>query len=1095
MKRIVQCFFAFLAFVFLSTGAYAQITTSSLGGRITDDGGAAVAGVTLVATHVPSGTKYAAVTNNDGRYAIQGMRPGGPYEVEVSFIGFQTMSFTDVTLQLGDQYNLSVELKEEAFKLDDIVIVASASSAFAGEKFGSSTNISNRDIQKLPTLNRSITDIAKLSPYGGSGMSFSGGDGRSSNFTVDGANFNNNFGLSASLPGGGTPISIDAIEEVQVVIAPFDVRQTNFIGGGVNAITKSGTNTFKGSAYAYHRNENMRGNRVNGVELADREIDRNTTYGFTLGGPIMKNKLFFFVNFEYTETPTVVNRWRPSIDGVANRDLYISRTTVADMKKVSDFLKNTYDYDTGSYTDYPANESNMKILARLDWNISRNHNLAIRYNYTLNRGWRNTNASSSNCIQRATESRLGQFSMAFANAMYSMDNIVNSVSADLNSRIGDNLSNQLLITYSQLDDIRGSSSTKFPFIDILDGYSVENGQIHQNIMPYMSAGYELFTWNNGVHNTVLNAKDDITWYKGNHKITAGISFEYQMADYSYMRNGTGYYRYHSLDDFLTGAAPETVALTYGYDGEQNPAARVRFYQFGLYLQDEWSIGHNFKLNYGVRFDEIIFNNKDLMRNNAIYEIEYDGKSVDTGKWPKPKLQVSPRVGFTWDVLGDRTLKVRGGSGLFSGRLPLVFFTNMPTNSGIVQNIVAVSTRYSAGVANPDPLLESFKGKMITDVDALIEKLHSLDPKKFPKTISPEDGVKPSQINGIDPNFRMPQIWKTSIALDYNFRTSFPFSITGEYIFNKTINGVRLLNWNIKENAGFTQLNGPDRRHIYPQEYRYTDTDAFVLTNTNKGYGWTANVMLNMSPMKNLHIMASYTHTVMKQITGMPGSNAESAYLYIPTVEGANFAGLSNSQYVTPDRVFASISYQDNSKNHFALFYQAYRGGSNYTYMYNGDFNGDNIAYDVMYIPKDDTEILFASQSDRERYWAFADQDAYLTKNKGKYAEAYSVYSPWVHRFDFRYSRDFVVNIGKSRNTFQLNFDLMNIGNLFNSKWGVHQILSTEAMSGRILQLDSINEQGVPVFKTRVQEGAKTWDYSHSMGQCWSLQVGIRYLFN
>jgi hypothetical protein len=1095
MKRIVQCFFAFLAFVFLSTGAYAQITTSSLGGRITDDGGAAVAGVTLVATHVPSGTKYAAVTNNDGRYAIQGMRPGGPYEVEVSFIGFQTMSFTDVTLQLGDQYNLSVELKEEAFKLDDIVIVASASSAFAGEKFGSSTNISNRDIQKLPTLNRSITDIAKLSPYGGSGMSFSGGDGRSSNFTVDGANFNNNFGLSASLPGGGTPISIDAIEEVQVVIAPFDVRQTNFIGGGVNAITKSGTNTFKGSAYAYHRNENMRGNRVNGVELADREIDRNTTYGFTLGGPIMKNKLFFFVNFEYTETPTVVNRWRPSVDGVANRDLYISRTTVADMKKVSDFLKNTYDYDAGSYTNYPANESNMKILARLDWNISRNHNLAIRYNYTLNRGWRNTNASSSNCIQRATESRLGQYSMAFANAMYSMDNIVNSVSADLNSRIGDNLSNQLLITYSQLDDIRGSSSTKFPFIDILDGYSVENGQIVQAIMPYMSAGYELFTWNNGVHNTVLNAKDDITWYKGNHKITAGISFEYQMADNSYMRNGTGYYRYHSLDDFLSGAAPETVALTYGYDGEQNPAARVRFYQLGLYLQDEWSIGHNFKLNYGVRFDEIIFNNKDLMRNNAIYEIEYDGKSVDTGKWPKPKLQVSPRVGFTWDVLGDRTLKVRGGSGLFSGRLPLVFFTNMPTNSGMVQNIVAVSTRYSAGVANPDPLLESFKGNMITDVDALIEKLHSLDPKKFPKTISPEDGVKPSQINGIDPNFRMPQIWKTSIALDYNFRTSFPFSITGEYIFNKTINGVRLLNWNIKENAGFTQLNGPDRRHIYPADYRYTDTDAFVLTNTNKGYGWTANVMLNMSPMKNLHIMASYTHTVMKQITGMPGSNAESAYLYIPTVEGANFAGLSNSQYVTPDRVFASISYQDNSKNHFALFYQAYRGGSNYTYMYNGDFNGDNIAYDVMYIPKDDSEILFASQSDRERYWAFADQDAYLTKNKGKYAEAYSVYSPWVHRFDFRYSRDFVVRIGKSRNTFQLNFDLMNIANLFNSKWGVHQILSTDAMSGRILQLDSINEQGVPVFKTRVQEGAKTWDYSHSMGQCWSLQVGIRYLFN
>ncbi|HQP64962.1 MAG TPA: carboxypeptidase regulatory-like domain-containing protein, partial [Bacteroidales bacterium] len=330
MKKVIQCFLAFVALIFLSVGANAQVTTSSLGGRITDEAGAAAAGVTLVATHVPSGTMYAAVTNNDGRYTIQGMRPGGPYKVEISYIGYQTMNFTDITLQLGDQYNLSTELKEEAFQLEDIVIVASASSAFAGEKFGSSTNISNQNIQSLPTISRSITDVAKLSPYGGSGMSFAGGDGRSSNFTVDGANFNNNFGLSSSLPGGGTPISIDAIEEVQVVIAPFDVRQTNFIGGGVNAITKSGTNTLRGSAYVYHRNENMRGNTVDGVELGNRGIDRNTTYGATLGGPIVKNKLFFFVNFEYTKTPTIVNRWRPSVDGVANTDLYISRTTMAD---------------------------------------------------------------------------------------------------------------------------------------------------------------------------------------------------------------------------------------------------------------------------------------------------------------------------------------------------------------------------------------------------------------------------------------------------------------------------------------------------------------------------------------------------------------------------------------------------------------------------------------------------------------------------------------------------------------------------------------------------------------------------------------------
>ena len=229
MKKTIQCFLALTALLFLSVGAYAQVTTSSLGGRIADESGSVAVGVTVVATHMPSGTRYAAVTNNDGRYTIQGMRPGGPYTVEISYVGYKTMNFTDITLQLGDLYNLSTELTEEAVQLEDIVIVASASSAFAGEKFGSSTNISSRNIQSLPTISRSITDVAKLSPYGGNGMSFAGGDGRSSNFTVDGANFNNNFGLSSNLPGGGTPISIDAIEEVQVVIAPFDVRQTNFI--------------------------------------------------------------------------------------------------------------------------------------------------------------------------------------------------------------------------------------------------------------------------------------------------------------------------------------------------------------------------------------------------------------------------------------------------------------------------------------------------------------------------------------------------------------------------------------------------------------------------------------------------------------------------------------------------------------------------------------------------------------------------------------------------------------------------------------------------------------------------------------------------
>ncbi len=1091
----------------------AQITTSSMSGKVTleDAKGEEVIGATIVAVHEPSGTRYTAVTNVSGLFTIQGMRTGGPYEVTVSYIGYQSKTVKGVTLELGETFNLNVWLSEDANVLTEVVVSGKASK-FAAEKTGASTNISNAMIANLPTVNRSITDVMRLSPYGGNGMSLAGGNGKMTNFTVDGANFNNNFGLTENLPGGGNPISLDAIEEMQVVISPFDVRQSNFIGGGVNAITKSGTNTFKGTAYIYHQNENMRGDAVDREQIAGtRERDKTTTYGFTLGGPILKNKLFFFVSGEMVKSPTVVNRWRGSDNGEYDENNYLSRTSLQDLEAVSAFVKNKYGYDTGSWSNFSKDNDTYKVLARLDWNITNNHHLAARYNFTKSRSWKTPSTS----VDGGTlpYARMSLYSMSFANSLYAQDNKVHTFTLDLNSRLTDNLSNQLLLTYSKIDDIRDSDSAEFPFIDILDG---DGGN-------YMSLGYELFTWNNAVHNKVFTVKDDVTYYLGNHKIMGGVSYEYQTADNMYMRNGAGYYRYNSVSDFMNGSSPSVVALTWGYDGNTEPSARVAFRQLGIYLQDDWNVTNKFKLTYGLRFDGLFYNDKDIVTNQNYLELDYNGRRVDTGKWPNSTLSLSPRVGFTWDVFGNKSLKVRGGTGLFLGRLPLVFFTNMPTNSNTIQYVGKWNASGNSATALD---MTQFAGGLKVDADgrptaaALRDYLVNNgigDYSYTPKAAGGKIGGTP---NAVVEDFKMPQVWKTSLAVDYQIPVSFPFTVTVEGIFNKTVNGVYISDWSIRDVGGFARMNGADNRPIY-QNYKYTYDyvdnkganktenmpSAYVLSNTSKGYGWTANVTLNAQPFEWMSLMASYTHTVQKELTGMPGSNASSAFSYIPSVEGPNALKLHNSSFVTPDRVIASATIHDKANNHYSLIYEAWRGGYNNSYMMANDMNGDGNNYDLVYVPTDlqvaNNEFRFAGSTpeevadNRDRFMDFVHNDSYLSSRQGEYTEAYSVYSPWVHRVDFSYKHDFKLNIGNTHHKLQLSLDVKNVLNFFNSSWGVSKQLNPELNQGRILKYEGLDIQGYPLFSTpkAVNGNTKTWTPNHAIGQCWYASVGIKYFFN
>ena len=1092
--------FLLLMLLVASTLSYAQVTTSSISGRVTD-GKDALIGATVKATHEPSGTIYGAVTNSDGRYAIQGMRTGGPYKVEIFYLGFANYTKNDIFLQLGETFVMNAQLSESETSLSEIVVTGSASK-FTTEKTGASTNINNEQMRLLPTISRSIQDMARLSPYA-NGMSFAGSDGRSSNFTVDGANLNNNFGLSSNLPGGGNPISIDAIEEVQVVVAPFDVRQTNFIGGGVNAITKSGTNEVKGSAYYYLRNQDMRGNRIGDHDFGVRPKESKTIYGFTLGAPIIKNKLFFFGSFESEKSPKEIIKWRASTDGVTDNKT-ISRVTESDLQKVSDYLKTKYGYDTGSFKDFPAEESNLKYLLRLDWNINDAHKFSVRYNHTKNTGWNEPNGNSTDGGYRdQSKNRIGPYAFSYANSMYSMDNTINTVTAELNSRIASKMSNQLLATYSLIEDLRGSTSSPFPFIEIMSG-DIATGAAALD--PYISTGYELFTWNNGVTNKIATVTDNFTYYLDKHKLTAGISYEYQYADNNYQRNGTGYYRYASMTDFLTGAAPVDFCLVYGANGNTKPSNAVAFGQLGFYAQDEWNVLDNLKITAGVRGDNLAFLN-DIMTNNAMRDLDFGGQHIDTGIWPKSRINWSPRVGFTFDPLKDKSLIVRGGTGLFTGRLPLVFFTNMPTQSGMIQVAQNLQTRFnSAGaVTSRDARLDLLAGDIITNVDEMIQRLN------FPTAITPEMGVVPNnaQIVGMDPNFKMPQVWKSSLAVDYQIPVSFPFTATVEGMFTKNINDVMLKNINIKEpDDTWSTFAGSDNRYIYPSTYRYYNnvSSACVLTNTNKGYGYTFNVTLKAQPVKNLDAMLAYTLTESKEITGMPGSNAQSAWLGVTSVNGPNFTDIHRSQYVVPNQLIGSLSYKlpdrDYKSTTFSLFYRGYSPYGD-SFVYSNDMIGNGLtANQLIYIPKERGDIKFTTQADEDAFFAFMEQDRYLSKHKGEYAEAYASRAPWVHKFDLRILQDFYIKVGKSRNTLQLSFDILNIGNMLNSEWGVNKnnyagsTYSNNNLS--ILKYDGKDANNVPSFsmvKVNGEYPTKTYDYNLINTQCWSLQIGLRYIFN
>lgn len=1078
-----------LTFMLLCLGFVlnAQITTSSMSGKVVSNG-EAIIGATVLAIHEPSGTQYGTITNVDGRFNLQGMRVGGPYRVEVSYIGYQSAIFKGITLQLGEVYVLNVDLKESAEALDEVVVTAPKSIA----KSGVNTNITERQIATLPTINRSITDFTKLSPYAGSGNSFAGRDGRYNNITVDGAALNNSFGLSTNnLPGGNAqPISLDAIDEISVNVSPFDVKYSNFTGASINAVTKSGNNSYKGSAYTYLRPKSFTGEKAGEYVVSNARTRSSNLYGVTLSGPIIKDKLFFFINGELENETSPGIEWRASKNGESDNNNKISRTTEADMQKMKEFLNSKYGYDPGKYNDFGDFQSkNWKLMARIDWNINQNHKFTVRMNTVKSNNDVQVNANSS--PNPRGDNRLGINSMAFSNSNYKIKNIVTSLTGELNSTFSSNVSNKLLATYTNIRDTREALGDPFPFVDI-----------YKDGKQYMTFGTELFTPGNDVKNNVLSFVDNVNISLDNHYITAGASFEKQYFMNSYLRYPLGYYRYASMDDFMNNAKPTSYGLTYGYNGVDAPGAELTFGMVGVYGQDEWSISNVFKLTYGIRFDMPIYMN-DLPSNKAISALQFnDGRTIDIAKWPSAKVLFSPRIGFKWDVKEDRSITVNGGTGLFTGMLPFVWFTNQPTNSGVLQNTLDPLTNI------PDNF-----GFYPNYKDAIAQY-----PDIFPTTPAEK---APGSICFVDPKFKMPQVWRSSLGADFQLPANFMLSVNALY----TRDVYNVVQENVNEKAATERFSGNDNRYYYPTKDNRINkniSNAMMLTNgKEKGYQYSLNAVLTKKFEYGFFGMISYTYSGAKDLTANPGSSASSAWSSNSAVNSLNDPGLSYSSFTTPNRLIANISYEISYAKHMkttaSLFYTGYNTGR-ISYTTSNDLNSDNNSSDLLYIPSSKDELLFSDITFEDKviyskeqqatdFWDFVESDSYLSSRKGKYVQRFGDLKPWINRFDLKITQDFFANMGNRKYGVQVSLDILNIGNLLNSSWGVYKRIGISNYDNvRPLKYAGVSDDKRPIYQINTNSSKaenntseefhknSVWTPDASVSSTWGMMLGVKLMF-
>lgn len=1105
---IFRSMLGLLAAAILSISVAAQVTTGEIVGTVTDGQGKPLGGVSVEATHVPSGTTYTSVTNDAGRYALPGLRVGGPYSVKAQQAGFNEQNRENLQIGLGTAATVNFNMSAAI----DVEVTVTNDDIFSEVRTGASTSISNAVVQSLPTIGRGINDFTRLTPQSGGNGSFAGQDNRLNNITIDGSYFNNSFGL-AGQPGertGVTPISLDAIEEFQVNVAPYDVRQGNFVGAGVNTVTRSGTNQYNGSLYYFFRRPSLVGEKAgdNAFNPGDFKFDN---YGFRVGGPLPffnfgendgpmfisgKNKLFFFTSYENEELSSPATPFVARTSTTQTPGGNTTRVLASDLDGLSNYLRTNFNYETGPYQGYNQATPAKRWLVRGDWNINSTNRLSLRY-IRLDS---DTDVLLSNSSSLGFGTRRSNLNgLNFANSNYKILENIRSYVGEWTSTFGNQMANSLIVGYTDQDESRDSVGTFFPLVDILEAGSV-----------YTTFGFEPFTPNNELRYKSTQIQDNLTFYRGAHTISTGVSFERYESENVFFPGSQSAYVYNSLSDFYADAngflanpnrttSPVTLRRFQvrwsNIPGLDKPVQPLKVSYVGFYGQDSWKVRDNFTLSFGLRADVPFFAETGFAnaQANALSFRDENGQTVryQTEKLPDANLLWSPRAGFNWNPLSSGRIQVRGGTGIFTARPAYVWISNQIGNNGILTGFEQIDNGTSRPF-NPNP--NRYKPTVVTGAPAASYELALTEP-----------------------TFKFPQIWRSSIGIDVRL----PWGIVGgtEFLHSKDVNGVYYINANLA--APSTAFTGPDNRPRWTTGNRINSniTSAVVLKNQNIGKTWNLAFTLEKPFANGFYAKGAYSYGEAKN-TVDPGSIAFGSWNNNPHAGDPNNPGLGFSFASPGHRVFWTASY---SKNYFnfggttiSMFWETREAG-NASYTFSGDLNGDGgTSNDLIYIPNGPSEMNFGNittsagvvtvtAAQQAAAWeAFIAQDPYLSKNRGKYAVRGAAFLPFVTRADFSVAQDLFFKVKGSTQKFQVRFDVLNFGNLLNKNWGTGQAftstqpLITTSTSGTATCRAAAATTATS-YCLRTTSGTnlinRSFNPTANTGDVYRVQIGVRYIFN